>query len=68
MNLAERAGRWSAAHWKTATLLWLAFAVGAIVLGSVVGTKKLTDAEQGTGETAKAQTILGDAATSRSTS
>jgi uncharacterized membrane protein YdfJ with MMPL/SSD domain len=61
MNLAARAGRWSAAHWKTATLLWLAFAVAAIAVGTAVGTAKLTDAEQGTGETAKAQTILGDA-------
>lgn len=24
-NLAARAGRWSAAHWKTATLAWIAF-------------------------------------------
>ncbi|MDX6486612.1 MAG: hypothetical protein QOF43_1765 [Gaiellaceae bacterium] len=26
-NLAARAGRWSAAHWKTATVAWLVFVV-----------------------------------------
>ncbi|HEY8704521.1 MAG TPA: MMPL family transporter [Gaiellaceae bacterium] len=57
-NLAARAGRWSAAHWKTATLAWVAFVVVAVVIGKAVGTVKLTDAEQGTGETARAQTIL----------
>ena len=28
-NLAARMGRWSAAHWKTATFGWLAFVVVA---------------------------------------
>ncbi len=60
-NLAARAGRWSAGHWKIATFAWLTFVVVAIALGTLVGTKKLTDAEQGTGETAHAQTILADA-------
>src|SRR5207244_1712467 len=60
-NFAARAGRWSAAHWKTATFGWLAFVVAAIVIGSAVGSVKLTDAEQSTGESARAQQILGDA-------
>ena len=60
-NFAARAGRWSAAHWKTATFGWLAFVVAAIVVGSAVGSVKLTDAEQATGEAARAQQILGDA-------
>jgi len=60
-NFAARAGRWSAAHWKTATFGWLAFVVVAIVAGMAVGTVKLTDAEQGTGETARAQGMLSDA-------
>src|SRR3954465_6429408 len=60
-NLAERAGRWSARHWKTATFGWLAFVVAAIVLGSMPGTKTLTDTEQSTGETARAEAILGKA-------
>ena len=32
-NLAARMGRWSAAHWKTATFGWLAFVVVAFALG-----------------------------------
>src|SRR2546429_3966099 len=60
-NFAARAGRWSAAHWKTATFGWLAFVAVAIVAGMAVGSVKLTDAEQGTGETARAQGILSDA-------
>ena len=60
-NLAGRAGRWSAAHWKTATFAWLAFAVVAVVVGMAAGTKKLTDAESASGETAKAEQILQDA-------
>jgi RND superfamily putative drug exporter len=57
-NLAARAGRWSAAHWKTATLAWVAFVVVAVVIGRAVGTVSLTDAEQSTGEAARAQAIL----------
>src|SRR5437660_1410641 len=60
-NLAARAGRWSAGHWKTATLLWIAFVVVAVVLGKAAGTIKLTDADQSTGETAHAQAILANA-------
>ena len=52
MNLAARAGRWSAAHWKTATFGWLAFVAAAVVLGSMHGTTSLTDAEQTNGEAA----------------
>src|SRR5262245_26910675 len=57
-NLAARAGRWSAAHWKTATFGWLAFVVAAIALGSIAGTKQLTDAESGSGESARAERML----------
>ena len=60
-TFAARAAKWSAAHWKTATFGWLAFVVAAIVVGSAVGSVKLTDAEQATGEAARAQQILGDA-------
>src|SRR5262245_61240873 len=58
MNLAARAARWSAAHWKTATFGWLALAVAAVIAGTLAGTHKLTDAETATGETARAQQIL----------
>jgi RND superfamily putative drug exporter len=60
-NLAERTGRWSAAHWKTATFGWLAFVAIAIVLGQALGTVKLTDTEQSTGESARAEAILASA-------
>jgi len=61
LNFAGRAGRWSAAHWKTALFSWLALVAVAIVAGGAVGTKKQTDAEAATGETAKAMAILQDA-------
>jgi uncharacterized membrane protein YdfJ with MMPL/SSD domain len=57
-NLAARAGRWSAAHWKTATLGWLAFVVAAIVLGGAVGTKSLGDNEGVPGESGRMEKIL----------
>ena len=60
-NLAGRAGRWSAAHWKTATFGWLAFAVAAVVLGSAAGVVELADSETASGETARAEKMLEDA-------
>jgi uncharacterized membrane protein YdfJ with MMPL/SSD domain len=58
MNLAARAGRWSAAHWKTATLGWLAFVAAAVALGSMHGTVKQTSAEQTNGQAARAEQML----------
>ena len=58
MNIAYRAGRWSAAHWKTATFLWLAVVICATVGGQLAGTVNLTDAEQGSGQSAVAQRML----------
>jgi putative drug exporter of the RND superfamily len=60
-NVAARAGRWSAAHWKTAVGLWIAFVAVAIGLGTTVGTHKLSLSEQSTGETARAEQILSSA-------
>jgi RND superfamily putative drug exporter len=60
MNIAYRAGRWSAAHWKTATLLWLLVVIGAAIGGHLAGTVSLSDAEQGTGQSALAQKMLND--------
>jgi uncharacterized membrane protein YdfJ with MMPL/SSD domain len=57
-NLAARAGRWSASHWKTATLGWLAFVVAAIVIGGAVGTKQLGDDEGVPGESGRMEKIL----------
>jgi uncharacterized membrane protein YdfJ with MMPL/SSD domain len=58
MNIAHRAGRWSAAHWKTATIVWLAVVACAMIGGRLAGTVSLTDAEQGTGQSAVAQKLL----------
>src|SRR4051794_14268177 len=60
-NMTARAARWSAAHWKTATALWLAFVAAAVVLGGMAGSKQLDDVESSTGETARAEAILADA-------
>ena len=60
-NLAARAGRWSAAHWKTAVAVWVAFVAVAIALGTVVGTHDLSASEQATGEAARAEQILASA-------
>jgi uncharacterized membrane protein YdfJ with MMPL/SSD domain len=60
-NLPARAGRWSAAHWKTATGAWIALVAVAALVGMSVGTHKLTEAQQGTGDTAAAQRMLADA-------
>ena len=37
LNLTARAARWSAGHWKTATLAWIAFVAVAVGLGTVAG-------------------------------
>jgi RND superfamily putative drug exporter len=57
-NIAARAGRWSAEHWKTALTGWLVFCVLATVAGGIAGTKMLKDADTASGETKRAQTIL----------
>ncbi|HEX8105450.1 MAG TPA: anti-sigma factor antagonist [Solirubrobacteraceae bacterium] len=60
LNLAARAERWSALHWKTAVFGWLAFAIVAVTLGGAVGTNKLKDSEVSSGESAVAQRYLED--------
>ena len=57
-NLAGRAGRWAADHWKTAVFGWLALVAVAVVAGGAVGTVKQKDSDSATGETAKAVQIL----------
>ena len=58
MNIAGRMGRWSAAHWKTATFGWLALVAIALVAGQTVGTRMLTSAEESQDGSARAETIL----------
>src|SRR6266540_2426901 len=57
-NLAARMGRWSAAHWKTATFGWLGLVVVAFALGSMVGTKTADPNKAGPGESGRMDRIL----------
>src|SRR5262245_24699810 len=59
-NLAARAGRWSARHWKTATFGWIAFVVVAVVLGGAVGAKQLDPNTSLPGESGRMERILDD--------
>ena len=59
-NLAARAGRWSARHWKTAVFGWLGFVLVAFALGNAVGTNSLSVNEPGPGESGRVQQILND--------
>jgi RND superfamily putative drug exporter len=61
LNVAARAGRWSAGRWKTAVSAWLAFCVVAVALGGVAGTKMLKQADTAAGGTRKAEQILRNA-------
>ena len=60
-NVAARAGRWSAGHWKTAVSAWVAFCVVAIALGSVAGTRMLKQADTAAGGSRKAEQLLKNA-------
>jgi uncharacterized membrane protein YdfJ with MMPL/SSD domain len=57
-NLAARAGRWSAQHRRKAILGWLAFVIAAVVIGGSVGTKTLSDSDNGTGESGRADDAI----------
>jgi RND superfamily putative drug exporter len=57
-NLAARMGRWSAAHWKTATFGWLAFVLVAFGLGGAFGMKTIDDNAPGPGESGRMDRIL----------
>jgi len=52
-------GRWSAAHWKTATVGWLGFVVVAFMLGGLVGTRNI-ESSAGPGESGRMNRILED--------
>jgi uncharacterized membrane protein YdfJ with MMPL/SSD domain/pimeloyl-ACP methyl ester carboxylesterase len=57
-NLAASMGRWSAAHWKTATFGWLALVVVAFGIGGMVGTKWVDPSGTGPGESGRVDKIL----------
>jgi RND superfamily putative drug exporter len=60
-NIAARAGRWSARHWKTAVAGWLAFVAIAFLIGGNVGTQTLTPEEAGVGDSGAAAKLVHDA-------
>jgi RND superfamily putative drug exporter len=60
-NLAARIGVWSAHHRRTAILGWLLFVVLATGIGGASGMVEMTDAENATGDSARAEQILDDA-------
>jgi uncharacterized membrane protein YdfJ with MMPL/SSD domain len=57
-NLAARAGRWSAAHRKTAIFGWLAFVIAAVMIGGQVGTKTLDSNQSSIGESGRADKAI----------
>jgi RND superfamily putative drug exporter len=54
-------GGWSARHRKLAIALWLTFVLGSFAIGTAVGTRELSDAEGGTGESGRAERMIEDA-------
>lgn len=58
MNLAGRAGRWSADHWKRALFGALAAALVAMGIGQAVGHVQMQDSQSASGEVARALTML----------
>ncbi len=58
LNLAARMGRWSAAHWKTATFGWLALVLLAFAVGGQVGTKQADPNRAGPGESGRMDRLL----------
>src|SRR3954451_14777630 len=57
-NLAGRIGRWSAAHWKTATFGWLGLIIVAFAIGGQVGTKTVDPNTAGPGQSGQMDRIL----------
>ena len=60
-GIAPRAAHWSATHRKTAIFGFLAFVIAAVVAGGMVGSNELTDIDQFTGESQRAEQTLDDA-------
>ena len=54
INLAARAGRWSARHRRTAIAGWLAFVLIAFFAGGAVGQKQLSQVDMGNGDSQRA--------------
>ncbi|HEV2875218.1 MAG TPA: MMPL family transporter [Thermoleophilaceae bacterium] len=57
-NIAARAGRWSARNRKKAIVGWLVFVILAVFVGGSVGTKTLSDSDNGSGESGRADDAI----------
>jgi RND superfamily putative drug exporter len=57
-GIAARAAVWSARHRTLAILGWIAFVVGVTVLSGQLGTREASSADQGHGESARADRIV----------
>jgi RND superfamily putative drug exporter len=60
-NLAARMAVWSSRHRKKAFWGWLAFVIVVFALGNGAGTKSISDADQFSGESHRAEVALHDA-------
>jgi putative drug exporter of the RND superfamily len=60
-NLAASLGGWSAGHRKAAIVSWLLLVAAAAFLGGALGQVELTNAQEGTGDSARAMQILATA-------
>jgi len=60
-SVAARMGRWSANHWKTAVVGWLAFVFVSLFLGMQVGTKFIDQNDANVGESRTADKMIHDA-------
>ena len=57
-NIAARMGRWSVSHRKLAIVGWLAFVLSAIVVGTAVGQKTISQQNNDVGQANRADQIL----------
>jgi uncharacterized membrane protein YdfJ with MMPL/SSD domain len=57
-NLSARAGRWSAAHWKTGVLGWILLVAVLVALSSLVESRQVTSADVTSGDSKVAEQIL----------
>ncbi len=57
-GIAARAALWSARHRTLAILGWIVFVAGTIVLSGQLGTRTATFAEQGNGDSGRAEKIV----------
>ena len=57
-GIAARAAMWSARHRTLAILGWIAFVIGVTVLSGQIGTREASDADQGHGDSGRADRIV----------